>query len=47
MGTEGGGKPHPISPIISNIFDRQQASQQIEQVTSALKIVLTRDRRRC
>jgi cell division transport system permease protein len=41
MGTEGGGKPHPISPIISNPFDRQQASQQIEQVTSALKIVLT------
>jgi cell division transport system permease protein len=41
MGTEGGGKPQPISPIISNSFDRQQASQQIEQVTSALKIVLT------
>jgi cell division transport system permease protein len=40
MGTEG-GKPHPISPIISNPFDRQQASRQIEQVTSALKIVLT------
>jgi cell division transport system permease protein len=35
------GKPNPISPIISNSFDRQQASQQIEQVTSALKIVLT------
>jgi cell division transport system permease protein len=35
------GKPHPISPIISKPFDRQQASQQIEQVTSALKIVLT------
>lgn len=35
------GKPQPISPIVSNIFDRQQASQQIEQVTSALKIVLT------
>ena len=35
------GKPQPISPIINNIFDRQQASQQIEQVTSALKIVLT------
>jgi len=35
------GKPQPISPIISNIFDRQEASQQIEQVTSALKIVLT------
>lgn len=35
------GKPQPISPIVNNIFDRQQASQQIEQVTSALKIVLT------
>ena len=35
------GKPQPISPIISGIFDRQQESQQIEQVTSALKIVLT------
>ena len=35
------GKPQPISPIINNIFDRQQAAQQIEQVTSALKIVLT------
>jgi cell division transport system permease protein len=35
------GKPQPISPIINNLFDRQQASQQIEQVTSALKIVLT------
>jgi cell division transport system permease protein len=35
------GKPQPIAPIVSNLFDRQQASQQIEQVTSALKIVLT------
>jgi cell division transport system permease protein len=35
------GKPQPISPIISNPFDRQQASEQIEEVTSALKIVLT------
>jgi cell division transport system permease protein len=35
------GKPRPISPIIQDIFDRQQESQQIEQVTSALKIVLT------
>jgi cell division transport system permease protein len=41
MGTGGDGKPQPISPIISNPFDRQQSSQQIEQVTSALKIVLT------
>ncbi len=35
------GKPKPISSIISGEFDRQQDSQQIEQVTSALKIVLT------
>jgi len=35
------GKPQAISPIISGIFDRQEESQQIEQVTSALKIVLT------
>jgi len=35
------GKPQPFSPIIQEIFDRQQGSQQIEQVTSALKIVLT------
>lgn len=35
------GKPRPISPIISNPFDRQEASAQIEEVTSALKIVLT------
>ena len=41
MGTEGGGKPQPISPIISNPFDRQEASEQIEEVTGALKIVLT------
>jgi cell division transport system permease protein len=35
------GKPQPISPIIQEVFDRQQESQKIEQVTSALKIVLT------
>jgi cell division transport system permease protein len=35
------GKPKPFSPIVQEIFDRQQGSQQIEQVTSALKIVLT------
>ncbi len=35
------GKPQPISPIVQNVFDRQQAAQKIEQVTSALKIVLT------
>jgi cell division transport system permease protein len=35
------GKPKPISPIIEKIFDRQEESQKIEQVTGALKIVLT------
>lgn len=35
------GKPKPISPIVQDIFDRQQQSEQIEQVTSALKIVLS------
>jgi cell division transport system permease protein len=35
------GNPQPISPIVNNIFDRQEASEQIEEVTSALKIVLT------
>jgi cell division transport system permease protein len=39
--TGANGKAQPISPIVNNIFDRQQASQQIEQVTSALKVVLT------
>jgi cell division transport system permease protein len=36
-GTDG----KPFSSIISNPFDRQQSSGKIEQVTSALKIVLT------
>jgi cell division transport system permease protein len=36
-----GPKGKSISPIISNPFDRQQSSEQIEQVTSALKIVLS------
>lgn len=35
------GKPQPISSIISDVFDRQEDSKKIEQVTSALKIVLT------
>jgi cell division transport system permease protein len=35
------GKPRPISPIVQDVFDRQQESQKIEQVTGALKIVLT------
>lgn len=37
----GGADSQPISPIVNNVFDRQEASQQIEEVTSALKIVLT------
>lgn len=36
-----GPKGKSISPIISNSFDRQQSSEEIEQVTSALKVVLT------
>ncbi|HEU5252251.1 MAG TPA: permease-like cell division protein FtsX [Solirubrobacterales bacterium] len=36
-----GPQGKPISPIISNEFDRQHSSEKIEQVTSALKIVLT------
>jgi cell division transport system permease protein len=35
------GTPRPISPIVEKIFDRQEESEKIEQVTSALKIVLT------
>jgi cell division transport system permease protein len=31
----------PVNSIISNSFDRQHSSEKIEQVTSALKIVLT------
>ncbi|MGH2937453.1 MAG: permease-like cell division protein FtsX [Solirubrobacterales bacterium] len=41
MGTTGGGTSDPISPAISNSFSRQQSTQQIAKVTSALKIVLT------
>jgi cell division transport system permease protein len=35
------GQPQPISSIIDNAFDRQVGSENIERVTSALKIVLT------
>ena len=35
------GTPRPISPIVQDIFDRQEESEKIEQVTGALKIVLT------
>ena len=36
-----GPKGKAFSPVISKEFDRQQSSEKIEQVTSALKIVLT------
>lgn len=36
-----GSQSQAISPIVDNIFQRQEDSQKIEQVTSALKIVLT------
>jgi cell division transport system permease protein len=39
--TGADGKAQPISPVVGKVFDRQQSSQKIEQVTSALKIVLT------
>jgi cell division transport system permease protein len=39
--TGANGKPQPISPIVEKIFDRQDESHKIEQVTGALKIVLT------
>jgi cell division transport system permease protein len=39
--TGANGKPQPIAPIIVKEFNRQQDSNKIEQVTSALKIVLT------
>jgi len=35
------GKPRPISPIIAYEFNRQEELEKIEQVTGALKIVLT------
>lgn len=35
------GRPQPISPIVQDVFDRQEDSQKIEQVTSALKIILS------
>jgi cell division transport system permease protein len=36
-----GPEGKPFSPIINNEFDRQGSSEKIEEVTSALKIVLT------
>lgn len=35
------GKAQPISPVVQEVFDRQVERQQIEQVTGALKLVLT------
>jgi cell division transport system permease protein len=35
------GAPKPISPIVQDVFDRNQDREQIEQVTGALKVVLT------
>jgi cell division transport system permease protein len=35
------GQPEPISPIVEKFIDRTSDSQKIEQVTGALKIVLT------
>ncbi len=37
----GQGSGKYFSPIISDVFDRQQATAEIEEVTSALRIVLT------
>jgi cell division transport system permease protein len=41
VSTAPGGERRTISPIVEKIFDRQEESQKIEQVTGALKIVLT------
>jgi cell division transport system permease protein len=35
------GEPQPISPVVREVFDRTEDREQIEQVTGALKIVLT------
>jgi cell division transport system permease protein len=41
VSTAPNGERQTISPIVEKIFDRQDESQKIEQVTGALKIVLT------
>jgi cell division transport system permease protein len=41
VSTAPNGERRTISPIVEKIFDRQDESQKIEQVTGALKIVLT------
>jgi Cell division protein len=35
------GQGQPISPIVAELFERGEGAQEIEQVTGALKIVLT------
>ncbi|HZJ28862.1 MAG TPA: permease-like cell division protein FtsX [Solirubrobacterales bacterium] len=35
------GEARPITPIVQEVFDRQVERQQIEQVTGAVKLVLT------
>ncbi|MFT3863449.1 MAG: permease-like cell division protein FtsX [Solirubrobacterales bacterium] len=40
-GQTGTGKANPISPAIGEPFQRQQSSEKIAEVTSALKVVLT------
>ena len=35
------GEPRSISPVLGEPFERQDATKEIEKVTSALKIVLT------
>jgi len=39
--TEPDGRERRIAPIVEKTFERREAAKQIEQVTSALKIVLT------
>lgn len=39
--TGPGDKETKISPIVADVFDRKAVTQEIEQVTSALKIILT------
>jgi len=41
MGKTAGGKENPINPAISNPFSGQQSTEEIAEVTSALKVVLT------
>jgi cell division transport system permease protein len=38
---DAGGTPRPISPIIEEVKDSREEAQKIEQVTGAVKLVLT------